>query len=864
MANKPEEAGQSPKDITPNPMDEAAKKAEAAAADGTAPAVEGAAAVDTTPQEPPEEPGPQNIKELIKQSFIDSIVWNRIIQLLFVAVGAFGLYIAVEGQDFLALPGFLGGLALILASVFDIYIIKKFRAKYEKLEITARIALAIVLGLMTVTFAVEIYDKLRMSMTVNKYILLGTMAAVVLVFSINFILYIQKNKEKLLADIYMFVSVITALLAVTVFGMNYVVVSFAIAALSMIALIASVVNDPLKDDDRLQTRLFLSGLSALLFLAVLAYAATIFFVKPLPIITYGPVTDTYKQRPVKLGWSGDSWSFDYGLYDKKEKVGRIGIINALSLGVTELPPKEDKLKLPHNTDAAVWNKNGSSLIFTAGGEETGSRSIWAVALNLSLVEQENEKARKEKEEKEKAEKEAAEKDTLIGGLKSELKEKAETLTGAEEKHELKLRTEEDDRLNKPVGKPKVLFADMNLIVEKDCKPITHRTAWSPDGRKFCFAAKDEKSSDFNIWSADVKSQEITKLTRGFNKVMPLWSPSGEKILWCSKTDSYTYLKISDYNGKNARELDVNRARDRALFPLWNNDESRVIYVKNGRFIVMNANATNQQDLNRQTFPVSPYWLTETKKKVRLEFTESGVIWRVWTMNTEGKKVKNIFTERCESLAQPKWDYEGKTIALAANYENGTSTVFRLSKDGDMRQSLFTTKANISELEWANSSERLAFLAKHGTEKEAEKNEKSNFSEWLAAQFGNLFSGEENLQELWIIENDGTEPRPIYETEGQLNNISWNDLGNRIAFDETIKRPYFINPITVVKVAEARGDEEVYSLLPYEFNGQYPTWSNDGQVLAYVSWAEYWTPEISLPFLRWGISVGDRIWAAKLE
>lgn len=839
MADNPEQAGKGPKDTTPSPMDAVEKKAAAQQPEGAAPAPAPA-------EETPEDPGPQNVKALLKESIVDSPVWNRLLQILLLAAGIYGIYSSIEGQKFIPLPAMLGGIALVLMVLFDVYIIKKFRKEYQKLEITVRYVLAAIFGLVTILFAVQLIgmkfsDKFPFSLAVNKNVLLIAAFAIVAVFTLNFFLYIAKHKEKLLADVYMFIAFMAGFAAIVIFLYYYVMVSFIFAALSLLALIASLTNDPLKDDGRLQARLAVSAITALMFLGVLAYASTIFFIKPMPVITYGPVTDSSKQRPFNLGWSGDSWSFDYALFDKKDKVGRIGIINALSLGVNELPPKDSEVKLPWCTDAAVWNKNGTSLIFTAGAVESGARSIWAVSLNLSLVAQEIERAKKEAEEQKKAEiiaKEEKDKETVIGGISVEIKKEAEKLVKKDEGLKLKLRSKEDDKLNRPVGKPKVLFADMNLAVELDCLPITHKTAWSPDGRRFCFSAKSKESEPYSVWSADAKSQEMTKLTKGKSKIMPLWSPSGEKILYCTKTDSYSYLKISDYDGRNPRELSVNRAKDRALFPLWNKDESKVIYVKNMQFIVMNANATNQQELSRKSFPVSPYWLTESKKKVKLEFTESGTIWKVWTMNTDGEKEKNIFTEVCDTLAQPKWSYDGKAIALAANYGDGTSSVYRLNKDGSMKARLFTTAAHIAELEWANSSERLAFVAKRPAEKD----------------------GEEGTEELWIVEKDATEPRSIYETAGKINHISWNDLGNRIAFDETIRRIYFIPEITTVKVAEARGEDVVFNLLPYEFNAQYPTWSNDGQVLAYVSWNKYWTPGI-FPILY---GLGDRVWAAQLE
>jgi Tol biopolymer transport system component len=828
MADNPEQNEGGPKDVTPSPMDDLLKNAEAESA-SQAPA---AAPVDQTAAAgQPEGPGPQNLKALMKESFLDSRAWNRILQLACLIAGLFGVFISIKGQEFMPLPAVLGGLAFAITVLLDIYIIKKFRKQYEKLEITARIALAIILGLLTITFGIEFFRKFGLSL--NKNLIWAGLAAVVAVFAVNFFMYISKNRGKLLADIYMFVSVIMGIIALYFFYTQHVIISFVLALISMMSLVSSITKDPLKDDERYQTRLLVTSLSILMFAGIFAYSLTIFVNKPMNVITYGPITDVYNNKPQNLGWSGDSWSFDYNVFDKNKNESSIGILNALSLGITELPPgAHAEITLPKFVDEAVWNKNGGSLIFTAGDSEGGARSIWAVALNLSLVEHELEKAKKEAREK--AEQEAKDRETLQGEVKAELKKSIVKITGADKQSALNIRTKQDDETNKPVGRKKVLLADMNLIVDKQCRPVTHRTAWSPEGRKFCFAAKDHGSGGYNIWSADVKSQEITKLTSGKSKVMPLWSPAGYRILYCTKTENYSALIISDYNGSNARELSIKNKRDRELFPLWNKDESKVIYIKRSKFVVMNANATNQRDLSEATLPKSDYWLTDAKKKVKLGFNGSGTIWRVWTMNTRGEKQKNIFTERCEEMTQPKWSYDGNTIALGANYRDGSGSVWRFSKEGKLRTRLFTSNDRVAELEWANTSKRLAFLVKRNKPK---------------------------IEELWVVENDGTEPRSLYETSGELDHISWNDLGTFIAFDETINRWYFVDPVTTVRVAEARGEDRLQDLLPYEFYGQYPTWSNDGQVLAYVSWNKYWTPFIGIGI---GYGKGNRLWIAQLQ
>ncbi|HRU38974.1 MAG TPA: hypothetical protein P5511_03780, partial [Candidatus Goldiibacteriota bacterium] len=296
MADNNENNG--PKDITPSPMDEAEKKAKADSAQ------DAAQAADEAPEQPaePAEPEPQNLKEFIKYTFLDSMAWNRILQLILLAAGVYGMAISIMGQEFMALPALLGAVALALVFVLDIFIIRKFRKSFQPIEVTARLAVAIIFGLMAVLFAVEIFKPFGLG--INKNVIIAGLIAVAAVFAINFLLYVANNKEKILADIYLFIAVAAGLAAILIFHWYYVVISFAFAVLSIMSVIASISNDPLKSGDRLAPRMAAIVISAIMFLAIFTYAAGIFVKKPMAVITYGKITDAKSARPVNLSWSG--------------------------------------------------------------------------------------------------------------------------------------------------------------------------------------------------------------------------------------------------------------------------------------------------------------------------------------------------------------------------------------------------------------------------------------------------------------------------------------------------------------------------------------------------------------------------------
>ena len=843
-----------PKDITPSPMSDAEKKKSADAA--AVPQGEGAA-----------QEAPQEVKDAPRESLFASKTFNRMIQFIIIAFGLFALFIAVKGQEFKAVPGAIGALFLALAVLYDVFISSRFNKDKAGLGPVSKFILAGIFAILMIAFIIEIFK--RFDMPSNKNFIAVAFLAMIVVLSINFFIYVRGHKKQITADIQMFMATLLSAGSLALFYYYFVVPSFVLAAAAVILLILSLTKDPLKDDERYSSRLLITLLNFVALLLILAYAATIFFIKPVNVMSYGKITPAYKNNPANLIWSGDSWSFAYNVYDKKAKSSTVNILNSLSTGMNTLPPDKNQevsdqdfgiklpidaskvqkaetnllknfnfhfkkqenkaaldlagikgdtasaqsdetaggaIKLPEYVDAPFFNNKGNFLIFSAGDTADGPRNIWGVSLSLTLLDVKENAAEKEKYEEMTQDEQVA-----YNAKKSALA----------------------SSFNMPYGKPKAVVADIIKIIDKDCGPITHRTAWSPDGKSFCFSAAN-KNGISNIWSSDILDQTISKVTKGADKIMPLWSPAGDKLLYVTKTNSYSYLKVADIDGKNAHELDVGNKRDADLFPLWNSQESRVIYLKKGRLIIMNANATKQQTLSRKSLTPSPYWLTQDKKQITLNFTDSGTIWRIFTINPNGRKNKQVFQEICENLTQPKWSYDGKAIVCGAYY-NPESSLWRLNKDGSFKTRLYTTKHEITDLEWDPTSQRIAFIVK----------KKSVESIWLDKKT--------HLEELWCVDNDGTKPVYLYTAEGEINHLSWNNEGTKIAFDESYSRFYFQPKITVVKIVHAMGSE-LWDLLPYEFHASNPTWSGNGDQIAYISWPDFWMRSLLN---------SSRIWIAQL-
>jgi len=801
-----DETKQGPKDTTPNPLDEAVKNSE------------GAEGQPSAAENPADVPKDENV-------FAGKPMY-RAMEIIFAIAGAFFIFIAVSGKQFSAIPALIGALCFAASAVTEALYTKRFVEGATPFDITLRYILAGIPGLLALMYLVEIFKPF--SMKINTNALMYALIAAAAVFAVNFFVYIRAHKEKLISDLLMFIAAATGIVAVLIFYLYYVVPAIALAMMSMILVLYSLNKDSLKADQRFGMRVIMSVSAIITSGVILAYATTIFTYHKANVLNYSAVGPSHVNEPQGLNWSSNSWSLAYSVSDPKKGASSVNIIHGLTRGVTEIPNTEDKeVKLPRYIDKPFWNKKGNMLVFTAGNEENGARDVWGVSVDLALLNLPD-KARKEFMDYAKPSENLPEKSILAHPPTPVQKYTGEIDSADAQLAKIEYEAKKSKRPDLPPGRPKTLITTYDRIISgQNIKPIVNRFAWSPSDRSFVIAASGESDNGvFNLWTTDTSEQSMSQITKGDNKIMPMWSPDDTRILYVSKIDSYTYLEIRDADGKNPRELRASNKKDASLFPVWNAAENRVIYISKGGFMIMNANATNQQALSKETYVDSPYWLTEKKQKVYLRVTESGDIWRIFTITPEGEQNKEIFRRAAISISQPKWSYDGASVAVGVNKAEA-GEIWTLDNDGNNQAKLFETKHAVTELEWSPQSNKIAFIVKKRDEGREE-------------------------DELWVVDRDGQNPTLAYIGEGVISHLSWDGFGKNIAFQEKVRRWYFEPDVINIKIVNAIDGEEGV-LLPYEFMAKSPVWTDDGDAIAYVGWDNFLMP-----------SNDKRVWVARVQ
>jgi len=141
-----------------------------------------------------------------------------------------------------------------------------------------------------------------------------------------------------------------------------------------------------------------------------------------------------------------------------------------------------------------------------------------------------------------------------------------------------------------VGEPVDLL--MGERVDTPLNPFggVEHIAWSPDGRKIAYTAKQSVGTDYtvstnsDIYLVDLESGETVNLTEGMMgyDVEPVFSPEGRRIAWLSmERDGYeadrNRLFVHDFGADGRVELTADYDND-AHSPVWSRDGSSIFFT----------------------------------------------------------------------------------------------------------------------------------------------------------------------------------------------------------------------------------------------------------------------------------------------
>lgn len=179
-------------------------------------------------------------------------------------------------------------------------------------------------------------------------------------------------------------------------------------------------------------------------------------------------------------------------------------------------------------------------------------------------------------------------------------------------------------------------------------------AWSPDGKRLAFAAKQADNTDIYVMQAD--GAEVRRLTtHEANDNHPTWSPDGTRLAFHSNRHGNTEIYVMRADGSDVQRLTDHPADD--YNPSWSPDGRLIAFDSNrddvpgDEIYVMSPEG---QGIRRVVDSgVFPAWSPDSE---RILYADQGL----FTVNVDGSDRRQLL----EHAVAATWSPDGSTIAAA--------------------------------------------------------------------------------------------------------------------------------------------------------------------------------------------------------